>query len=189
MGGRIWFYHRVPSTGSAQKGAYLNTGTGWQSASAFTPSQPLAVNGTKAMGARFVELNGDGRKDFVYHRTPASGSAQKNASLQYQYAPPADLPHQRPGGDHDPGLHPLDAVQQHATALSHPHGFLHHHERRQWQRGHDDVYLQGRLPSHWGAGISGLQLRQGDGSGWTLRGADHHEDLVSSGQRHGRGRE
>jgi RHS repeat-associated protein len=70
-------YHRYRSVGS-QSGAYLNTGTGWQSAPEFTPPVPI-VSGDlhgQDMGVRFVDLNGDGRTDLVYARYLPSGSQQ-----------------------------------------------------------------------------------------------------------------
>ena len=64
-----------------QKGAYLNTGHGWQSAPEYAPLYPIVADGLGESGVRFIDLNGDGRIDMVYHRLPASGEAQKGAYL------------------------------------------------------------------------------------------------------------
>ncbi len=47
--------------------AYLNMGTGWASTPAFALPDIIAAYRQDDQGTRFVDLNGDGLKDFVYH--------------------------------------------------------------------------------------------------------------------------
>ena len=50
------------------KGAYLNTGRGWKEHPSFTPVEPISINNVgDGGGVRFVELNGDGLPDMVFH--------------------------------------------------------------------------------------------------------------------------
>ena len=80
--GRMDFvWHRLLANGTTQKGAVLNTGTSWESAPAFEPPFHIAADGQGDLGARFVDLNGDGRMDFVWHRLLANGTTQKGAYL------------------------------------------------------------------------------------------------------------
>ena len=74
-------FHRYISSTAVQKGAYLNNGNGWTYASDFTPPFHIAADGHGDLGARFVDLNGDGRMDMVYHRYINSKSQQKGAYL------------------------------------------------------------------------------------------------------------
>ena len=39
----------------------------WTNAAGYTPPFPIYSNTTGDQGSRFVDLNGDGRMDFVYH--------------------------------------------------------------------------------------------------------------------------
>jgi len=73
-------YHRVTGK-DIQKGAYLNTGHGWQLAPEFAPPSPIMADGIGDLGVRFFDVNGDGRIDLVYHRLLANGEAQKGAYL------------------------------------------------------------------------------------------------------------
>jgi hypothetical protein len=82
-------YHRW-FNGNVMKGAYLNTGYGWRWAPEFTPPYHIAADGYGDLGARFVDLNGDGKMDLVYHRL-VNGAVQKGAYIStgwgWQYAP------------------------------------------------------------------------------------------------------
>lgn len=56
------------------KGAYINTGNGWApKTSNFDPPHPIAIDGRPDSGARFVDVNGDGLTDLLYHRHTAGG--------------------------------------------------------------------------------------------------------------------
>ena len=80
--GKIDFlFHRWINSKVQQKGAYLNSGNGWKNAPQFTPPFHIAADGYGDLGARFVELNGDGKIDFVYHRWINSHHQQKGAFL------------------------------------------------------------------------------------------------------------
>merc|ERR1719403_423585 len=74
-------YHRWMAGRSPQKGAYLNNGNGWTWAAQYTPPFHIAADGHGDLGARFVDLNGDGKIDMVYHRWMAGHSPQKGAYL------------------------------------------------------------------------------------------------------------
>ncbi len=94
--GRMDFvYHRRNRNGSIEKGAYLNTGTGWKSTPAFTPPAMLSDDRYMDMGARFVELNGDGRMDFVYRTSATTKGAYLNTGSGWRstsgFAPPSDI--------------------------------------------------------------------------------------------------
>ena len=80
-------YHRWRMHGnSPQKGAYLNNGNGWTWASRYVPPFPIAADDIGDTGARFVDLNGDGRVDLAYHRWRMHGnSPQKGAYLNNGY--------------------------------------------------------------------------------------------------------
>ena len=77
----------LSSSGSGIARAYLNTGTGWVSAPAFTPPYHIVADSytggaARDMGSRFVDLNGDGRLDFVVNRwLSSSGSGIARAYL------------------------------------------------------------------------------------------------------------
>lgn len=74
-------YHRWINSKVQQKGAFVNTGSGWKYAPEFIPPFHIAADGHKDLGARFVELNGDGAVDLAYHRWINSQSIQKGAYL------------------------------------------------------------------------------------------------------------
>ncbi|MGS2716851.1 SpvB/TcaC N-terminal domain-containing protein [Eionea flava] len=73
-----YLYHRLTFNGQVQKGAYLNTGSGWKLASDYTPPYFTAMDDQGDIesadddrydaGSRFVDINGDGLLDMVYHR-------------------------------------------------------------------------------------------------------------------------
>ena len=73
--------HRWINFAVVQKRAYLNTGEGWSSSAEYVPPFHLAHDNQKDVGARFVELNGDGKVDFVYHRRQSGGRLQKGAYI------------------------------------------------------------------------------------------------------------
>lgn len=67
--GRLDFiYHRWVKGNSVEKGAYVNNGLTWVWSPQFTPPFHITSGCNSDMGARFVDLNGDGKVDFVYHR-------------------------------------------------------------------------------------------------------------------------
>ena len=72
----IW--NRKKSDGTFDKGAYINTGTGWAEDSRFAPPIPLAADDQSDTGARIADVNGDGIPDIVgptkcYIAVPNSG--------------------------------------------------------------------------------------------------------------------
>ena len=80
--GKIDFeYHRWLSGKKQQTGAYLNTGNGWVSAPDFIPPFYIAAPGHGDLGARFTDLNGDGKADLIYNRWINLFSQQKGAYL------------------------------------------------------------------------------------------------------------
>ena len=89
-------FHRWINGQHQQKGAYLNNGNGWTSAPQYTPPFHIAADGYGDLGARFVDLNGDGKIDMVFHRWINGQHQQKGAYLNNgngwtsapQYAPP-----------------------------------------------------------------------------------------------------
>ena len=92
-------YHRWVNSNLQLKGAYLNNGNGWTSAPTFIPPYHIAADGYRDMGARFVDLNADGRMDMVYHRYVNSKLRLKGAYLNNgntwvsapQYTPPYNI--------------------------------------------------------------------------------------------------
>ena len=75
-------YNRWLSATKSKKGAYLNTGNGWIWAPQYTPPHRIAAGLGKAdLGARFVELNGDGKIDFVYFVWMSKSKQEKGAYL------------------------------------------------------------------------------------------------------------
>jgi len=74
-------YHRWLNSKYSQKGAYLNTGKGWKSAPHYTPPFHIAADRHGDLGTRFIDLNGDGKMDYVYHRWLNSKYQQKGAYL------------------------------------------------------------------------------------------------------------
>ena len=61
-------YHRWLNGKPAEKGAYINDGSKWAWSPQFTPPFYITSGCIIDLGARFVDLNADGRVDFVYHR-------------------------------------------------------------------------------------------------------------------------
>ena len=98
-------YHRWLKSNWQMKGAYLNNGNGWTYAPAFIPPYPIAADGYRDMGSRFVDLNADGRMDMVYHRYVNSRQRLKGAYLNDgntwvsapQYIPPYTIAGDRYG--------------------------------------------------------------------------------------------
>ena len=74
-------YHRYVDSKTREKGAYLNNGNGWTWAPQYTPPYHIAADGYGDLGARFIELNGDGKIDMVYHRWVNSKLQLKGAYL------------------------------------------------------------------------------------------------------------
>ena len=72
-------YHRYINSRLQQKGAYLNNGNGWTWAPQYTPPYHIAADSNGDLGARFIELNGDGKIDMVYHRWIDGNRQQKGA--------------------------------------------------------------------------------------------------------------
>ena len=89
-------YHRWINGNAQQKGAYLNNGNGWTWAPQYIPPFHIAADNHGDLGARFVDLNGDGKIDMVYHRWINGNAQQKGAYLNNgngwtwapQYIPP-----------------------------------------------------------------------------------------------------
>lgn len=61
----VWSWAGAGSTTANQSGACLNTPSGWVSASQWTPPEIIARDGYPTRAGRFVDVNGDGRVDFV----------------------------------------------------------------------------------------------------------------------------
>ena len=74
-------YHRWVNSVVVHKGAYLNTGEGWMSSPEYIPPFHIAHDNHGDLGARFIELNGDGKIDFAYHRRLSGGRQQKGAYI------------------------------------------------------------------------------------------------------------
>ena len=74
-------YHRWINRRKSVKGAYINTGSGWRSSPKYIPPYPIAADKHKDLGARFVDLNGDGLVDFVFHRHLNNKYQQKGAFI------------------------------------------------------------------------------------------------------------
>ncbi len=74
-------YHRWASSSTQQKGAYINTGSGWRAAPEYTPPFHIVADGLGDLGARFVDVNGDGLVDMVYHRWASNSIQQKGAYI------------------------------------------------------------------------------------------------------------
>ena len=74
-------YHRWTKWHTRVKGAYINTGVGWESSPKYIPPYPIAADNRGDLGVRFVELNGDGLIDFVYHRYINVWNQQKGAFI------------------------------------------------------------------------------------------------------------
>lgn len=66
----IWRRHNS-SDALLESGVRLNTGIGWTTPRTYEPPAPIARDGLPLHGAKFVDLNGDGRVDFVGHLKPS----------------------------------------------------------------------------------------------------------------------
>ena len=67
--------------GVTEKGAYINTGAGWQSAPEYTPPYTITADGIGDLGVRFIDVNGDGLVDMVYRRFTAAAVIKKGAYI------------------------------------------------------------------------------------------------------------
>ena len=84
--GRIDFiWGRVDSSGNTPSGetsgAMLNTGTGWQPANQYAPPTPIARDNEPLRSGRFVDVDGDGRVDFISFLPPASAGDLPNLAV------------------------------------------------------------------------------------------------------------
>ncbi len=61
----------------SQKGAYINTPTGWQYSSAYLPKQPMFENNTGDLGVSFADVDHNGLKDFIVHRVVSPNQTDK----------------------------------------------------------------------------------------------------------------
>lgn len=77
-------YHQYSST-NIRKGAWLNTGQTWNKAPDYIPPYPItaSTDNPEAIdrGARFVDLNGDGLVDMLWHRHVSSSNQKIGAVL------------------------------------------------------------------------------------------------------------
>lgn len=76
-------HHAWIDSGNHPEGAWINNGTGWQSAPAYTPP-PYIMNaaagaGLQDNGVRLVDLNGDGLLDMIQHAWWGGGNTHKGA--------------------------------------------------------------------------------------------------------------
>lgn len=74
-------YHRYISKNSIQKGAYINTGTGWRADKNYTPKYHIVTDTSGDVGSRFVDINGDGLVDQLYNRWMSKSKTQKGAYI------------------------------------------------------------------------------------------------------------
>lgn len=77
--GKTDFIYKRDANGPS--GAYLNTGVGWAAQSSFELPWPLASSTGDDAGSRFVDLNGDGRPDFIWRKHGAGGNLQGQGVL------------------------------------------------------------------------------------------------------------
>ncbi len=75
------FQLKVDGTVNIESGAWLNTGSGWQSSSNYTPPTSTVATGGKASGVLLGDLNGDGRPDMMQNRSQTNGGIQAGAWL------------------------------------------------------------------------------------------------------------
>jgi len=73
----------VYSSYPSQKGAYLASKTGWIVDHKNAPPTHLAADGLPDVGTRFVDIDGDGDEDFVYHRSGYPLAAWANQSHKH----------------------------------------------------------------------------------------------------------
>ena len=74
-------YHRWIDSDVQQKGAYLNNGHKWVSATYYTPPFHIAADGHGDLGARFVDLNNDGRMDMVFPNVGSVAAPDKKERI------------------------------------------------------------------------------------------------------------
>jgi hypothetical protein len=124
---------RYTSAGIYQ-GAWLNTGSGWQSAPGYIPPALIQSDPSNDLGVRFVDLNGDGRVDVIQSRYTSSGAYQGawlNTGSGWQSAPSYIVPalvQSDPSNDlgvrfvdlNGDGL--VDVVQSRYTSVGHYQG-------------------------------------------------------------------
>ena len=79
-------YHRWLHGNHAEKGAYLNDGVTWVWSPEFTPPFHITSGCIVDLGARFVDLNADGRVDFVYHRWINNKVFHSTVTIRCNYA-------------------------------------------------------------------------------------------------------
>ena len=62
-------FSRRINANNQQIGAFRNTGNGWvKMSSKFEPPRYISEDGRPDLGTRFVDVDGDGRDDMVFHR-------------------------------------------------------------------------------------------------------------------------
>ncbi|GHC65207.1 FG-GAP-like repeat-containing protein [Roseibacillus persicicus] len=78
-----YIFHHETSGSQTQKGAYLNSGTGWISAATFIPPLLVSSNSTDNRndhGSYFGDLNGDGLDDFILSNEGIDGGSAQSAT-------------------------------------------------------------------------------------------------------------
>ncbi len=94
-------YHRWIASGQVEKGAWINTGSGWREDNHYAPAYHIVaphlhdkpVRGD--LGSRFIDVNGDGLVDQVFYRQLSATQVQKGAYINtgvgwhkaYEYSP------------------------------------------------------------------------------------------------------
>ncbi len=91
-----FLYHHKLANGTVNKGAFLNTGTGWaaNSDTNFVPPIILKQDNAAAKGVLFVDVNGDGLVDMVRNNTTSVDAWINTGSGWLQdnnYAPPQPI--------------------------------------------------------------------------------------------------
>ena len=86
-------FHRVLQDGNIDKGAYLNTGAGWQSVPEFAPPHRISQHDKSDRGVRFLDVNGDGLDDQVFHLDGIDQGAYLNTGNGWISAPAFTPPH------------------------------------------------------------------------------------------------
>ncbi|HUP91336.1 MAG TPA: RHS repeat-associated core domain-containing protein [Solimonas sp.] len=110
-----FMYSRYVNATTQESGAWLNTGRGWVFDANYTPPIYFVADaaggavGIQDVGARVVDVNGDGLADLVQGRVPASGSifsAWLNTGHGWrqanEYAPPYEIVRDGAGGGSGP---------------------------------------------------------------------------------------